>query len=109
MAQSSPVAPGNHYQEDAVTGRVGRVLFAGIIMFTVGFFNIVEGRVRSTGLLIHVDYAAWGWALIIFGTVLLVAGWGVMAGRPWARAVALNVLVIHALIVHGREAKAFRR
>lgn len=145
MAQSSPVTPGSGSPRDSVTGWVGWVLFAGILMFTAGFFNIVEGlvallnsgyyRVQSTGLLFHVNYAAWGWALLFFGVVLALAGWGVMAGRTWARTVgvimvvlnatvnlafiaaypvwitltiALDVIVIYALIVHGREASAFR-
>jgi hypothetical protein len=146
MAEPSPATPGSDYQRDSVTGWVGWVLFAGILMFTVGFFNIIEGlvalfnsgyyQVQSTGLVIRVNYAAWGWALIIFGAVLVFAGYGVMAGRTWARAVgviiavinavvnltfiaaypvwitltvALDVLVIYALIVHGREASAFRK
>jgi hypothetical protein len=146
MAQPSPVTPGTGYERDSMTGWVGWVLFAGILMFTVGFFNIIEGlvallnsgyyHVRSTGLVVHVNYAAWGWALLLLGLVLAAAGYGVMVGRVWARTVgvvmavvnavvnltfiaaypvwitltiALDVFVIYALIVHGREARAFRK
>ena len=128
-----------------VTGWVGWVLFAGILMFSVGLFNAIEGlvalfnhayyRVPSTGLVVHADYRAWGWTLLGFGVLMLFAGWGVLIGQTWARVVgviaaalnaltnvafiaaypvwvlltvALDVVVIHALVVHGREAQGFR-
>lgn len=134
-----------HTDPGTVTGWVGWVMFAGVLMFTVGFFNIIEGlvalfkddyyRVSASGLLVHVNYSAWGWALLAFGVVLALAGYGVMVGQTWARVVgviaavvnalvniafiaaypvwialtiALDVIVIYALIVHGREAKALR-
>ncbi len=145
MVHSSPLTPGNSYNRDTVTGWVGWVLFAGVLMFTTGFFNIIEGlvavfnwgyyRVNPSGLVIHLDYAAWGWALLAFGLLLAAAGYGVMVGQTWARVVGviaagvnaivnlgfiaaypvwitltivLDVLVIYALIVHGREARAIR-
>jgi hypothetical protein len=138
-------APPRRTDPGTVTGWVGWVMFAGVLMFTVGFFNIIEGlvalfqddyyRVSSSGLLVHVDYTVWGWTLIAFGVLLAIAGYGVMVGQMWARVVgviaavlnaltniafiaaypvwialtiALDVIVIYALIVHGREAKALR-
>jgi len=77
----------------------------------------------------------WGWVLVGFGVLLAVAGYGVLVGQTWARVagvvfavlnalvnvafiaaypvwitltIALDVIVIYALIVHGREAKALR-
>ncbi|WP_433727699.1 DUF7144 family membrane protein [Actinoplanes sp. CA-051413] len=128
-----------------VTGWVGWILFAGIIMFTGGFFNVIEGivalarddfyLVASSGLVIDVDYTAYGWALLIFGLILVFAGYSVMAGRTWARVTAvvlavvnailhmvfmpayplwsimvitLDVFVIYALVVHGREMKDYK-
>jgi hypothetical protein len=128
-----------------MTGWVGWVLFAGIVMFTAGIFNVIEGLVglfnsdyyvvRPSGLVLQVDYTAWGWALILFGVLLGFAGYGVLQGQTWARVtgvvlavlnalahlafiaaypiwmtltIALDVIVIYALIVHGREARALR-
>jgi hypothetical protein len=128
-----------------VTVWVGWVFFAGVIIFVVGFFNIVEGLValfnpgyylvESRGLVLHVDYAVWGWVLLGFGVLLVCAGYGVMVGQTWARVlgvilavlnavvnlafvaayplwialtVVLDVIVIYALVVHGREAKVLR-
>ena len=127
---------------DNVTGWVGWVFFAGIIMFTGGFVNLVEGLVAlwkhhyylvpSSGLVVSLNYTTWGWILVILGLVLLFAGYGVMVGQTWARVVGvlvavvnavvnmvfmpayplwavigitLDVLVVYALVVHGRELK----
>jgi len=129
-----------------LTAWVGWVLFAGVIIFVVGFFNIVEGLValfnpgyflvESRGLVLHIDYTVWGWVLLGFGVLLAFAGYGVMVGQTWARVVAvllaavnalvnltfvaayplwivltvaLDVLVIYAVVVHGREAQALKR
>ncbi|GID93786.1 hypothetical protein ACFQFC_07100 [Amorphoplanes digitatis] len=130
------------YHDDRVTGWVGWVLFAGIIMLTGGFFNVMGGIVAlvrddfylvgSSGLVLSVDYTAWGWFLLLFGVLMLFAGYGVMVGQTWARVtgivlavlnavmhmvfmpaypiwsiivITLDVFIIFALAVHGRETK----
>ena len=125
------------------SGWVGWVAFAGVAMIILGVFHIVQGlvalmkdeyfAVRSSGLLLDLGYTTWGWAHLIIGTVILVAGFMVFAGQVWARAVgtvaalvsavgslaflaahplwslmiiALDVVVVMALTVHGSEIKA---
>lgn len=125
------------------SGWVGWVAFAGLAMTILGVFHIVQGLVallkdeffvvRSSGLLVDVDYAVWGWAHLVAGAVVLVSGFMVFAGKVWARAVgvlaalasavgsmaflaaypvwslmtiALDVVVILALTVHGSEITA---
>jgi hypothetical protein len=147
QAQRSPAGSARHANgEPEMTAWVGWVLFAGVIMFTVGFFNVIQGlvallnsalyRTPRGGLPVVENYAAWGWALLIFGVILCATGYGVMVGRTWARVVgvivaalnalanmafvaaypiwitmtiALNVLAIFALVVHGGETKALRQ
>jgi hypothetical protein len=128
-----------------LTGWVGWVLFAAIVMFTAGCFNVIEGLVAlfnsgyyivgSAGLVVPAEVAVWGWTLLIFGALQAVAGYGVAVGQTWARVVgivlaalnavvnlafiaaypvwitltiALDVIVIYALIVHGREARVLK-
>ena len=86
--------------------------------------------VGKKGLAVQVDYTVWGWVHLISGIVILAAGWSVLRGKVWARTVAvilafvsaienigflaaypiwstimiaLDVLVIWALTVHGGE------
>jgi hypothetical protein len=114
------------------------VFFAGIMLITGGFVNVIEGivalakddyyLVRPSGLVVGLDYTAWGWTLLLFGALLLFAGYGVMVGQTWARVtgviiavlsmifmpaypvwaiivITVDALVIYALAVHGREVK----
>src|SRR3954452_7351130 len=91
-----------------VTGWVGWILFAGIIMFTGGIFNVIEGivalarddfyLVRSSGLVVNVDYTAYGWGLLIFGLLLVFAGYSVMAGKTWARVLAIILAVVNSIV-----------
>ncbi|MGA5300026.1 DUF7144 family membrane protein [Nucisporomicrobium flavum] len=87
--------------------------------------------VSPRGLVFEVDYTAWGWTHLLIGLVAVATGIGVMAGQMWARVlgiviavisalaniaflsaypiwstiiIAMDVLVIYALAVHGREA-----
>src|SRR5699024_11421037 len=96
----------------------------------VGIFNDAYWLVPSQNLVITVDYTAWGWVHLVLGVVAFAAGAGILGGRSWARAtgvvlaalsaivnfaflgayplwailiIALDVLVIYALIAHGKE------
>ena len=72
------------------SGWVGWVAFAGLAMTILGVLHIVQGLVallkdeffvvRSSGLLVDVDYAVWGWAHLVAGAVVLVSGFMVFAG-----------------------------
>jgi hypothetical protein len=88
--------------------------------------------VRSSDLVIRVDYTAWGWTHLIIGVAALLAGAGLLRGNMAARVVGVvialisaivnltwlaaapvwstivitvDVIVIYAIIVHGREFK----
>ena len=89
--------------------------------------------VAPDGLVVQVSYTSWGWVHLLAGVVTLVAGIGVIRGQKWARVfgmvlaglgallnfaflpaypvwstvmIALDVLVIYALAVHGDEVRA---
>jgi hypothetical protein len=89
--------------------------------------------VGKNGLIVNVDYTTWGWTQLIFGIVVAFAGSSLWAGRMWARIVAviiamlsivvnigflaafpiwstiviaLDVLVIWAVMVHGKEMRS---
>ena len=103
-----------------------------VIEALTALFNQNYLLVSSKGLLVHVNIAAWGWVHLIIGLVAIAAGVAVLAGKLWARIIgmamaglsaivnlayiaayplwsitiiALDVLVIYALAVHGGELK----
>jgi hypothetical protein len=128
-----------------VTRWLGWVLFLALMLFGAGVMNTVQGLVAifdddfyvaaPEQLVLDLNYALWGWALLILGLTLMAAAVGVALGYAWARvlavviavvnamvnlgfagaypywtviAIAFDVLAIYALAVHGGEGKALR-
>lgn len=122
------------------TGWTGWVVFAGVILITIGIFSAVQGLVAligpssyyvvTEGGLWLLDLTGWGWWNLIIGVLLVLVGGALLAGQTWARVIAvilvilnavgalllipaqpwwsmiviaIDVLVLYALIVHGRE------
>ena len=109
------------------------MLLLGVFHVVQGFvalFNDEYFLVGSSGLVVNVDYTTWGWTHIIAGAVVAVAGVCLFLGQMWARVagtvlallsailniaflaaypvwsvimIALDVMVILALTVHGSE------
>ncbi|NUT58445.1 MAG: hypothetical protein HOQ00_06315 [Agromyces sp.] len=98
-----------------------------ILMPQSSYFVVAEG-----GLFLF-DVSGWGWWHLILGVALVLVGLALIAGATWARVVAiilvavnalgqlallpvqpwwslivltLDILVIYALTVHGRELKS---
>jgi hypothetical protein len=98
-----------------------------VALFDEGFY-----LTGANGLVVHVNYNTWGWTHTIIGVVAIVAGLGLLAGNMVARVVGvvvallsalvnmafiaaypvwstivitLDVIVIYAIVVHGRELK----
>jgi hypothetical protein len=101
-----------------------------IVQGIVAIVNDDYYVVTNSGLVVTLDYTVWGWFHLILGLIALAAGVGVMLGQMWARVVgivvagvgalanmtflpaypiwatiiiAVDVLVIYALAVHGRD------
>lgn len=72
----------------------GWIGFAGILMLIVGGIAFVEGLiavieddyfvVTASGFL-AVDLTTWGWVMMIWGVLLVLAGLGLLGGQGWAR------------------------
>jgi hypothetical protein len=120
----------------------GWALFAVVMLFLAGGFQIVNGlialfrsgtyEVGSNGLVLDVDYETWGWIHLGLGVLAVLAALGLMRGHVWAAIVgvtlaafsavayltfipafpalclvviALDLLVIFAITVHGGDLK----
>ena len=122
----------------------GWIGFAGILMLIIGSIDFFQGLialfedeyfvVTRSGFLV-VDLTAWGWIMLIWGVLLVVAGLGLLSAQGWARwfaivavsvnfiaqlgflgnsqyplwsltAVALNVIVLFALTARWSESAA---
>jgi hypothetical protein len=139
----SAKSEGSHDSARRPSGWVGWIAFASSMMILLGTFQAIQGFVAifdqgfyhttESGLVVNVDYTAWGWTHLLLGVLLAVSGVGVLMGNLLARTLAVifvalsvivnllfieayplwsiiiitvDVLVIYALVVHGRELKA---
>src|SRR3954465_5443700 len=89
------------------TAWTGWVVFASAMMFLLGFFQAVPGlvplfddgyyHVTPSGLVVNVDYTAWGWTHLLLGVLIVISGVGVPAGTLAARTVAVLLAVLSAI------------
>lgn len=110
------------------------VLLAGIFQLVSGFAALLSPDYYGVvnGSLLVLDLTTWGWVHMLLGIALLCAGTALFSGKTWARVVAIilamlnllaqfaflseypiwsiiiiavDVMVIYALTVHGHEVK----
>jgi len=55
--------------------------------------------VPSSDLAIHASYTTWGWVHLVLGLLFLAAGGGLAFGQPWARVVGIALAVLSALVM----------
>ena len=83
----------------------GLVLFAAVVLFVLGFFNMLYGIAAIANSHIFVanahyvigDLRAWGWVTLILSVLQLVAGGGILAGNQLARWFAVAVVGLNAI------------
>jgi len=84
--------------ERAAQWAAGLSLFAGAVMVVMGVLHVftgIAGIVNDTLLVATPNFVyafnltAWGWIHLLLGIVILAAGFGVIRGQTWARAVGV--------------------
>ena len=89
--------------ESKWTGWIG---FAGLLMIIIGALDFFEGLIAvirgdyyavTANQIVVVDLTAWGWILMIWGVVLLLAGFGLLSGATWARWFSIVVISLNII------------
>jgi hypothetical protein len=102
-AYSSSAAP---MDRESSGWAVGFILFAAIMMIMTGVFQALEGLiaifenefyVATRNYLFQFDATTWGWIHLVVGLVVAFAGWGLLSGRTWARAVGITLALLSAI------------
>jgi hypothetical protein len=84
----------------------GLASFAGFMLILVGSFQFFEGLaaiikdqyyVIGPNYAYNLDVTAWGWIHLIWGAIVVGAGFGVLAGKLWARLVGIVVATLAAI------------
>ncbi len=85
---------------------VGGIGFAAVMMLMIGIFGVIQGIaaiiedeffVIGSQYAFNLDVSGWGWIHLILGLVLIFAGWGLFAGKTWARVLAIVLAVLSAI------------
>lgn len=118
---------------------VGFTIFASVMLMLIGTFHAIAGLAGifenefyavTPNYILEFDVTVWGWIHLIWGIIVLLAGFALWTGAVWARTIgvalaglsalanfafipyqpvwsiliiALDVTVIWALTVHGRD------
>lgn len=107
---AAPTPPTTHRAGPASDGEedlrgAGLVEFAGILIAIFGIFNIIDGIAaiaKSHAFTTNAHYIfgnlrAWGWVMLVFGILQLIAVGALARNRPWARWFAVVVLALNTL------------
>jgi hypothetical protein len=78
----------------------GWISFAGLMIIIIGGLDFFEGLIAvirgqyyavTPNQIVVVDLTAWGWIMMIWGVLLVLAGLGLLSGATWARWFAIVV------------------
>ena len=108
MSNQAPVADGRNDPPRGGWFSSGLIYFAGLMMMLVGSLNAISGFialfeedryvVAPSGLVIHMDYAIYGVIFLALGIIMVLAGWGLMFRRTWARVTTVVVVFVNAIL-----------
>ena len=84
----------------------GWIAFAGCLMLVIGTLDFFEGLIAvirgqyyalTPTQIIVVDMRTWGWTMMIWGIVLVLAGLGLFSGAGWSRWFTIIVVSLNFL------------
>ncbi|HEV8166397.1 MAG TPA: hypothetical protein VGR74_18480 [Actinomycetota bacterium] len=85
----------------------GWIMFAAVMLTMIGAFNVLQGLAAllqrqvsylDTGRLIVVNLTTWGLLALVSGALLVAVGLGLLSHNGLARAVAVALVALHALV-----------
>jgi hypothetical protein len=105
-AQTNATNGGTMATRDVSGWTAGFAVFGGILLMMSGVFHgltglaaIIEDEffVVGSNYAYEFDATAWGWIHLLYGIVLVFAGYGVFQGATWARLVGITLASISAV------------
>lgn len=94
-------------RSNAWSGWIG---FAGLLMIVIGGLDFFEGLIAvirgqyyvlAANQIVVFDVSTWGWVMMIWGVIVVLAGLGLLAGSGWARWFTIIVAGLNIFIQLG--------
>ena len=92
--------------DEASPWATGFAIFASMLMIMLGVLHAIMGLValfndefyvRVSNYTFDLDTTGWGWIHLILGIVVAFAGFAILSGQVWARAVGIGLAVLSAI------------
>jgi len=74
----------------------GYAIFASIMMIMLGVFDD-EFYVRLPNYTFRFDLTSWGWIHLLLGILVALAGFALLSGQVWARAIGMLLAGLSAI------------
>ena len=97
--------------KEKVGAAYGFSAFAVVVLLTLGAMEVLNGMTAianndaqiylntgETTYFFHLTPKGWGFTHTILGVALVAAGFGLVSGKTWARAVAIVIAAVAALV-----------
>ena len=102
---AQPGTSGDEGYDDASSRGAGWAMFAAILLFLAGTWNVIDGVLAMSRSHVYTadahyvfsDLKTWGWIVVLLGVIQLCAGVGVVSGNSWAVWFAIAVTVVNAI------------
>jgi hypothetical protein len=98
-------------QHSGASGWVAWLLFAAVMLITLGAFQATIGFValfhkgfflaHRHGELVAIDYSTWGWVHLVLAAVALITGFGLLVGAMWARVTGVILCLVNMIVAFG--------
>ena len=94
------------YDDEQDGTALGIAYFAGILLITLGGFQILQGLsavlkddvfVKGVDYVYAIDLTTWGWVTLLLGALALAIGVGILKGQVWALSAGIGYAVLSAL------------
>jgi hypothetical protein len=88
----------------------GWIRFAGVMMIVMGSLDFFQGLIAiirdkyyllTPSQIIVFDFTTWGWVMLIWGVVVMFAGFGLLSASGWARWLTIVVASLNFVVQLG--------
>ena len=88
----------------------GWIAFGGWLMFIIGTVVFFEGLIAvirdkyyvlTANQIVVFDMTTWGWIMMIWGAVIILAGFALASGKGWARWFTIVVASLNFIVLLG--------
>ena len=88
----------------------GWIRFAGVMMLVMGSLDFFQGLIAiirdkyyllTPSQIIVFDFTTWGWIMLVWGVIVMFAGFGLLTASGWARWLTIAIASLNFIVQLG--------